>query len=91
LRVDSRVPKWYEIGMESDHPLKKFRETQEPKLSQKELADLLGVQRETVTRWESGTRQIDIEKLGAVVERTGIAPEILRPDWAKFFKSEVAQ
>lgn len=69
--------------MEGIHPLKAFREKQNPPLSQGELADLLGVARETVTRWESGTRKITEQKLPAVSEKTGISPRELRPDLAE--------
>jgi len=69
--------------METTHPLKQYREAHEPPLTQQGLAELLGVARETVTRWESGARKIDEEKLPIVSERTGIAPATLRPDLAE--------
>ena len=72
--------------MESIHPLKIFRETQEPPLSQQELAELLGVKRETVNRWESGKRRIDEDRLPAVSEKTGIPKTRLRPDLAALMR-----
>ena len=69
--------------MEGTHPLKAFRENQEPPLSQGDLAVLLGVARETVTRWESGSRKIDEQKLPVVAEKTGISRSVLRPDLAE--------
>lgn len=77
--------------MVTDHPLKAFRENQDPPLSQQQLAELLGVKRETVNRWESGARQIDLEKLPVIAERTGITPSELRPDVAKLMQQEAAE
>jgi transcriptional regulator with XRE-family HTH domain len=65
------------------HPLKTFREKQSPPISQGELAELLGVARETVTRWESGARKIKQQSLPIVAEKTGISPRELRPDLAE--------
>lgn len=64
-------------------PLKTFRGNQEPPLSQRGLAQLLGVRRETVARWETGKRKIDEDKLSLVAETTGIPKNELRPDLAK--------
>jgi transcriptional regulator with XRE-family HTH domain len=79
--------------METDHPLKTFREAQEPPLSQAALADLVDVSRPTVHRWEAGDRKIDIEKLPRVVEVTGIPARVLRPDLAELMSdpAEAAQ
>jgi transcriptional regulator with XRE-family HTH domain len=77
--------------METVHPLTAFRERHEPPLSQQGLAKLLGVARETVTRWESGIRKIDTEKLPHVAGITGIAAAELRPDLARLFGVEAAQ
>lgn len=74
--------------MEGIHPLKVFRENQEPPLSQGDLAVLLGVARETVTRWESGSRKIDEQKLPIVAEKTGISPRELRPDLAELLGTQ---
>lgn len=49
-------------------------------LSQEELAELLGVSRPTVTRWETGARKIDGRLVPAVSEQTGIPVSDLRPD-----------
>lgn len=72
--------------MESIHPLKAFREKQEPPLSQGDLAGLLGVERETVTRWESGARKVSEQKLSLVSEKTGIPKRELRPDLAEVMR-----
>lgn len=74
--------------MEGIHPLQAFRERQEPPLSQGELADLVGVARETVNRWESGARKIDEEKLPIVAEKTGISRAELRPDLAALLQPQ---
>ena len=65
------------------HPLKAFRENQNPPLSQIELAEMLDVARETVTRWENGSRKIDEQKLTSVARKTKIPARVLRPDLAK--------
>lgn len=69
--------------MATDHPLKAFRKNQVPPLSQGELAGQIGVVRETVARWESGTRQIDEVLLPKVSKLTRIPPHVLRPDLAE--------
>lgn len=70
------------------HPLRAFRERNQ--LSQAQLADLLGVERPSVTRWENGTRKVDPDKLTRILEKTGIPPRELRPDLAAMF-SEAAE
>jgi transcriptional regulator with XRE-family HTH domain len=77
--------------MENVHPLKAFREKHDPPLSHQALADLLGVQRETVSRWESGARKIDENKLQIVAAKTGISPRELRPDLAALLSEDPAQ
>jgi transcriptional regulator with XRE-family HTH domain len=62
------------------HPLRTYRVTRTPKLSQADLADLLGVARLTVVRWESGERKIDPSLIPTVTEKTGIPAKDLRPD-----------
>lgn len=73
--------------MEDVHPLRAYRETQEPPLSQNSLAEKLGVVRETVARWESGTRKIDEQKLSEVSRVTGIPAAQLRPDLAELLRA----
>lgn len=78
--------------METVHPLRAFRDEQKPRLTQRELAALLGVRRTTVARWETKARKIDRERLLKVSEVTGIAPALLRPDLAELMKEpEAAQ
>ena len=60
-------------------------------LSQRECADRVDVERETWARWESGNRQIGDEHLPRVVELTGIAPDVLRPDKAQVWRREAAE
>ena len=64
------------------HPLAAFRANCDPPLDQRQFAELVGVTRETVNRWESGARKIDEEKLPVVCEKTGISWRELRPDLA---------
>lgn len=66
--------------MQDIHPLKAYRETQTPRLSQAGLASKLGVARLTVLRWETGERKIDPSLIPTVTERTGIPAKELRPD-----------
>jgi transcriptional regulator with XRE-family HTH domain len=66
--------------MHANHPLKTYRETRDPKLSQAALAELLGVTRHTVLRWENGGRKIDEKKVFSVAKITGIPAKELRPD-----------
>ena len=71
--------------MTSTHPLKAYRDRHD--LSQGDLADMLGVSRVAVTRWESGARQPDRDLLAKIAEKTGIHPADLRPDLAEIFKA----
>ena len=66
--------------MSANHPLKTYRESQDPKLSQEALAKKIGVTRHTVLRWENGGRKIDEKKVYDVAKVTGIPPKELRPD-----------
>ena len=77
--------------MDCTHPLKQFRERQSPPLTQDQLADLLGVSKASVSRWEAGIRRIDEELLPRVVEKTGIAPSELRPDLADLMAQGTAE
>lgn len=77
--------------MADSHPLKTYREQQDPPLTQEDLARLLGVTKATISRWESGSRKVDAEKLPEVSEKTGIAAPMLRPDLAELMKPEAAE
>lgn len=68
--------------VQNDHPLRQYRLKQEPRLSQGQLADLLGVTRTTVARWETGARKVDDDLVPFVAEKTGIPRAELRPDLA---------
>ena len=72
--------------MTTDHPLKTFRESQEPKLSRPALARLLGVDRLSVWRWEKRKQEIAVDLLAKVSEKTGIPTSELRPDLAELLK-----
>lgn len=66
--------------MEQVHPLKAFREKQEPPLTQQALAALLGVSKAAISRWETRERQPEQELLPVISEKTGIPISELRPD-----------
>jgi len=65
--------------------LKAYRD--ERGLTQEQLAGQLGVSSVTVSRWETGARKVDDDKLPLVSERTGIPPRDLRPDLAELLGS----
>lgn len=66
--------------MSDAHPLRIYRNSRDPKLSQAGLAEKLDVARLTVLRWENGERKIDKTLLPRVSEVTGIPAKELRPD-----------
>lgn len=66
--------------MEGNQPLKTYRESNS--LSRDDLAALIGVDRATVFRWETGQRKPGVEKLSKITEVTGIPAKELRPDLA---------
>lgn len=69
--------------MSEAHPLTEYRKA--GNLSRKDLAEILGVERMTVYRWETGARKIDHELVPAISEKTGIPKSELRPDLAALF------
>ena len=66
------------------HPLRTYRERTQK--TQEGLARLLGVNRTTVARWETGARHIDTARLDDIAEKTGIAKKDLRPDLAEVMR-----
>ena len=68
-------------GMAKVHPLRAYRLAEQ--LTQLQLADQLDVDRVTIARWETGTRQVARKNLQAVAAKTGIHPKDLRPDLVK--------
>ena len=73
--------------MESIHPLKAYRERQIPPLTQDQLADLLGVSKAVVSRWEAGERQPGKAIIPTITEKTGIPASALRPDLAELLRA----
>jgi len=55
----------------AEHPLKQYRA--DHKLTQLALAELLGVSKVTICRWEKGKRHPQRGDLPRIAERTGIA------------------
>jgi transcriptional regulator with XRE-family HTH domain len=66
------------------HPLRAFRKKEG--ISQERLAELLGVSRATVIRWESGKASPRPADLPAISEKTGIPARELRPDLAEMLE-----
>jgi transcriptional regulator with XRE-family HTH domain len=64
--------------MEQIHPIKVYRTERD--LSQRAMADFLGVSRLTILRWENWQRPIDPDLVPHVAEKTGIPARELRPD-----------
>jgi transcriptional regulator with XRE-family HTH domain len=65
------------------HPIRQYR--LDNGMSQAEFADEIGVHAITVTRWELGTRKMNLKQLSRVSRLTGIPPAELRPDLAQLF------
>lgn len=58
--------------MTEPHPLKRYRADME--MNQDQLAELLGVSKGAVSRWETGERTPRHNKLLLISEKTGISP-----------------
>lgn len=58
--------------------LKRFREQKH--MSQKQLADALGVQPTTISRYERGARQISVDKAKRIAEFLGVEWTLLYND-----------
>ena len=71
------------------HVLKAYRER--TRKTQEGLAELLGVNRTTVARWETGARNIDTARLDEIAEKTGIPKRELRPDLAEVMRENGQQ
>lgn len=76
--------------MDSLHPLRAYRERQDPPLTQEQLAGQLGVSKASVSRWETGERKPEQELVPVISRKTGIPPEELRPDLAFMFAAAAA-
>jgi transcriptional regulator with XRE-family HTH domain len=60
------------------HPLRAFRESFTPHLTQEELGERLGgLRRATISRWESGERFPDRKLWPRIEAVTGVTPEQL--------------
>lgn len=53
--------------------LREYRAKQIPRLSQRELAEMLGVSRVTVARWEAGARRPDRDFVPQLAALTGVS------------------
>lgn len=60
------------------HPLKSYRERK--RLSQQELAEMLGVSRAMVGLIETGKRSMNARRADRVARETGVPRECLCPD-----------
>jgi transcriptional regulator with XRE-family HTH domain len=73
--------------MDKVHPLRSYREREG--LTQRQLAESLGVTRTTVARWETFVRNVDGSRVQLVSDKTGIPKRELRPDLAKIVEASV--
>lgn len=69
--------------MTAIHPLRQFRKSQNPPLTQADLAEQMRVGRIMVNRWETGARRITEKRLPVVMQVTGLSLKDLRPDLAR--------
>jgi transcriptional regulator with XRE-family HTH domain len=69
------------------HPIMLWRHRHEPPLSQRQAATELGVTHAAISRWEDGTRIIDLNVAIAIAKKTGISINELRPDLHAIFKA----
>lgn len=76
--------------MSEIHPIKAYRESQTPPISQGDLGSRIGVTRFTILRWENGS-PVDVDRLPAVRRETGIPAKVLRPDLAEQFMDDPAE
>lgn len=76
--------------MSEIHPIKAYRESQTPPISQEALGKRIGVTRFTIMRWEDGS-PVDVDRLPAVRRETGIPAKVIRPDLAEQFMDDPAE
>lgn len=69
-------------AMAGNEALKRYR-TETRKITQDALAKELGVHPLTISRWETGERRIDEDRVPTIAEKTGLSPADLRPDLAE--------
>lgn len=75
------------MQMQTKHPLAAWRETQDPPLSQEDVAGSLEVSRWTVNRIETGSRKPSPELAMKIAAFTGqkVPVAAMRPDLAAVF------
>lgn len=67
-------------------PLKLWRLSHNPPLSQPQLAQLVGTTTETICRIEKGRRAPGYKTVAKIIRATSISAAALRPDWAELIK-----
>lgn len=70
----------------TEHPVRAYRHSFEPPLSQEVLAGDVGITKPHLSRIETGKQRVSDDLLPKLVARTGIPARKLRPDLAKLFK-----
>lgn len=65
--------------MSTPHGFAKFRKDRKD-LTLNEVADLFGVDRTTILRWERSDPPVPVKRLAEIEEKTGIPRWVLRPD-----------
>lgn len=81
--LDRLLPIWQQGGMATTNPLTVYRLKHTPPMSSTDLAKLLGVSRSFLCRVEAGRRKVGRKLLPVIKRKTGIPPDVMRPDLAR--------
>jgi hypothetical protein len=85
-RSGPRRPRPRPYRTEPIHPLRAYRERQDPPINCRQLANLLGVSIAAISHWEAGQRQPGKDIIPHITEKTGISARELRPDIAALMR-----
>ncbi len=71
----------------TEHPVRAYRLSFDPPISQEDLAGRLGTTKPNISRIETGEQRVSAKLLPKFVAETGIPAAKLRPDLAKLFNA----